>query len=187
MRTARPRKPRPPLTPEKLDELALFYVGRFATTRAKLRAYLTRKLRERGWESPRPPDVDAIAERFAAQGYVDDCAFALAKSQALTGRGYGVRRVDHALRLAGVEEADGQAARALADAGAAEAALRFARRRRLGPYGDGGKDPKARQRALAAMVRAGHDFGLARAILDLEPGSETDVEALAEAAGRRDE
>jgi hypothetical protein len=30
------------------------------------------------------------------------------------------------------------------------------------------------------MVRAGHGFGLARAILALEPGSEVDIETLAE-------
>ena len=32
------------------------YVGRFATTRAKLAHYLLRKLREKGWEGARPPD-----------------------------------------------------------------------------------------------------------------------------------
>ena len=45
MRLAKQRKPRPPLNSEKLNELALAYVGRFATTRAKLRSYLKRKVR----------------------------------------------------------------------------------------------------------------------------------------------
>ena len=43
------RRPRPPLEQEKLSELALSYVGRFATSRAKLATYLERKVRERGW------------------------------------------------------------------------------------------------------------------------------------------
>jgi regulatory protein len=45
----RPRRALPPLDQAALQELALRYVGKYATTRAKLRAYLGRKLRERGW------------------------------------------------------------------------------------------------------------------------------------------
>ena len=33
------------------------YVGRFATTRAKLAVYLRRKISEKGWEAPRPPET----------------------------------------------------------------------------------------------------------------------------------
>jgi regulatory protein len=58
----------PPLDEGRLNELALRYVGRFATTRAKLRSYLGRKLRERGWDGTREPEIAANAERFAAQG-----------------------------------------------------------------------------------------------------------------------
>lgn len=173
------RKVRPPLTGEALNELALAYVGRFATTRSKLSSYLSRKLRERGWAGEGAADVEAIAERLASLGYVDDAAFALSKSRALTGRGYGVRRVRQALRAAGVEEEDCEAARELAEAESVEAALRFARRRRLGPFG-GGADRAERERALAAMIRAGHPFALSRSILALEPGSEVDIESLSE-------
>ena len=41
----------------------------------------------------REPDLDVLADRFAEHGYVDDAAYALAKSRSLTGRGYGKRRV----------------------------------------------------------------------------------------------
>lgn len=183
MRASNSRKSRPPLNAVKLDELALSYVGRFGTTRAKLRSYLARKVRERGWDGCAPADVEAIAERFAASGYVDDAAYAVAKTRALTGRGYGIRRVEQTLRIAGVEESDGAAARELALDGAVEAALRFAERRRIGPFGSDVAEPKARERALAAMIRAGHGFALARAILDLAPGSAIDADGLAEAAG----
>lgn len=176
------RKARPPLTGEALDELALAYVGRFATTRAKLVSYLARKLTERGWAGEQPPDIEAVVERLCRLGYVDDAAYALSRSRALTGRGYGVRRVRQSLRAAGITDEDSEPARELAEAGSVEAALRFARRRRLGPFGDSVGDRRDRERALAAMVRAGHPFALCRAILSLEPGSEVDVESLAEKA-----
>jgi regulatory protein len=182
MAYGKPRKERPPLDGHKLDEMALVYVGRFATTRAKLAAYLRRKLRERGWAGEKAPDLESIVERLAELGYVDDAAYALSKSRALTGRGYGSRRVRQSLRAAGVGEEDSQAAHELAEGGAVEAALRFARRRRIGPFGERSADRLAQEKALAAMIRAGHSFTLAKAILALEPGSDVDVELLAEKA-----
>lgn len=169
----------PPLDEGRLNELALRYVGRFATTRAKLRSYLARKLRERGWDGAREPDVAAIAERFAAQGYVDDSSYALIKAQSLTGRGYGKRRVMDALKSAGIEEEHGAGARDHADAEAVSAALWFARRRRVGPFAESApRDPREKEKALAAMIRAGHGFDLSRAILALPPGSDIDPDQL---------
>lgn len=174
------RRP-PPLNEARLGELALRYVERFSTTRAKLRAYLQRKIRKRGWDGAQEPDAARIADRFAEQGYIDDAAYALAKSEALTGRGYGKRRVLQTLRAAGVGEEDGAAAREHAEEEAVAAALRFAKRRRIGPFADSPpRDPKDREKALAAMIRAGHGFDLARAIVSLAPGAEVDAEALAE-------
>jgi regulatory protein len=172
------RRPRPPLNAAKLEELALNYVGRFATSRAKLTDYLARKLRERGWDGTDEPPVEAIADKLVRLGYVDDSAFALARARSLTGRGYGERRVRQALAQAGIGEEQGVAARDLAHDQAVEAALKFARRRAIGPFALGSPDRAERERALAAMVRAGHRFGLARAIIDLKPGEIPDYEEL---------
>lgn len=169
------RKPRPPLTGDSLAELALAYVGRFATTRAKLAAYLRRKILERGWSDDRPAEIGALVERFSAAGYIDDSAYALAKSRSLATRGYGARRLRESLRAAGIDEADGEAARELADSESVEAALRFARRRRLGPFATVLAEREAREKAIAAMLRAGHGFALARAIVDSKPGETPDL------------
>ena len=182
-RQHKPRRAVPPLDESKLRELALAYVGKYATTRAKLRAYLARKVRERGWSGEREPDFARIADRFASQGYVDDAAYALSKAQALTARGYGRRRVEQKLRVAGVEEADGSAARDHAENEQLAAALRFAERRRIGPFArEKAADRSDRERAIGAMIRAGHSFGLARAIVEMEPGAAIDLEQLAERA-----
>jgi len=184
MAPSRSRRAPTPLDQKRLEEVALKYVERFATTRSKLRDYLKRKLRERGWDGGGEPDLAALAERFAELGYVDDSAFALGKARALAGRGYGKRRLVEKLRIAGVDDADGEAARAHADEEAVAAALRFAERRRLGPFALApAADPREREKALAAMVRAGHGFGLARAIIGLAPGVEFDPEELRDCAG----
>lgn len=165
----------PPLDRARLDRLALRYVERYATSRARLAAYLVRKLRERGWEGCEPPEVEALVERVAALGYVDDAAFATARSEALGRRGFGARRVDQALYAAGIGEADGEAAREGARTRAWEAALTYARRRRIGPHATAAPDPAAQQKALAAMLRAGHGFEISRAIIACAPGDEPDA------------
>ncbi|WP_260482302.1 regulatory protein RecX [Sphingomicrobium flavum] len=173
----RQKRAKPPLDEAHLRDLALHYVGRYATSRGKLRAYLHRKLRERGWDGDSPAPVDAMIERFAELGYVDDAAFAAAKARDLSARGYGARRLGQTLYAAGISEEDGAQARDIAEEAKLEAAMAFARRRRLGPFAQQEvEDPALRQKQLAAMMRAGHDFALARRILALEPGQEIETD-----------
>jgi regulatory protein len=165
-----------PLDGEGLERLALFYAGRYAVTRAKLRQYLHRKLRERGWAGEGEPPVERLVNRFAELGYVNDGAFAAARADALTRRGYGLRRVNQALRAAGIEEEDGAVARDAAAAEAWDAALRFAERRRIGPFAEVAPERPGREKAMGAMLRAGHPLGIARRIVDAAPGEVPDVE-----------
>ena len=72
---------RPPLDDRGLNELAVRYVGKYATTRAKLAAYLSRKVRERGWGGDSDPAIAGIVDRFAELGYVDDAGYALDKAR----------------------------------------------------------------------------------------------------------
>jgi regulatory protein len=170
------RSVRPPLDAGGLEQAALFYAGRYATTRSRLRLYLMRKLRERGWAEAHEPPVDALVERLAALNYVDDRAFAAARAAALSRRGYGARRVGAALRAAGIADEDGAEARAEAEVGAWAAALRFAERKRIGPFAAAQADRPAREKAFASMVRAGHPPGLARRIVAARPGEIPDAD-----------
>lgn len=178
MRRRGPRQPRPPLDEEKLSELMLAYVARFATSRAKLAAYLARKIRERGWADDGEPPIADLVAKAAGSGFVDDAAYALGKARSLTARGYGGRRVTQALQTAGIKEQDGEAARAHVREERAEAALRFARRRRFGPFASQAPDPRLQEKHLAAMIRAGHEFRLAKAIVSLPPGTEVNTQLL---------
>lgn len=160
-----PRKPRPPLDPRTLRDMALHYAARFATTRVKLVTYLERKLRERGWAGEGRPDLSALAEEFAERGYVDDAAFARTRAESMGRRGYGGRRIAVALQQAGIEEGLRADTLEIARDGAFDAAVTLARRRRFGPFGPDDADPAARQKQVAAMIRAGHGFELARRIV----------------------
>ena len=189
-RERRERRPPTPLDAARLEERALAYVARFATTRAKLNDYLKRKLAERGWaagdDGDPSPDmvVAALVERFCAAGYVDDAAYARAKSGSLLRRGYGERRVSQALGAAGID-ADTRAELAPADSSAREAALTLARKRRFGPFDQVEADRPRREKQLAAMLRAGHPLDLARAVLNA--GSIAEAEAWAYGDGDHEE
>ncbi len=190
-----PRPPPKPLTERRLHDLALHYAAKYATTAAKLESYLIRKIRERGMADRDddgmqdiPAVVGGIVARLVELKYVDDEAYAKARTGSLLRRGYGKRRVTEDLRYAGVDEHIREET-APGTPAAREAAINLARKRRFGPYGvdaivddtDGGEtgggeardgeqqprlDPAKRQKQIAAMLRAGHGFDTARLVID---------------------
>ena len=186
------KRVKPPLDEAQLRDLALSYVARFASTGARLEAYLARKLKERGVAEDGDGrtaaiDIPALVARLVELGYVDDAAYARMRARDLGARGYGARRVEQALWAAGVGEgiradtAPGEAARR-------RAAVLMAQKRRLGPFGAGRADSadplalrKAHEKAVAAMLRAGHDYEHVRFILDC-PGEAAIAQWLDEAA-----
>lgn len=167
---------KPPLTETALRDLALHYAARFATTAARLEAYLARKIRERGVAEDadgRTLDIDvaALVARLVALGYVDDDAYARMRARDLGARGYGRRRVEEVLRHAGVEDSLRQT-HAPGEAASRRAAALMAQKKRLGPW-DVARDEtedllasrKAHEKAVAAMLRAGHQYDHVRFIL----------------------
>ncbi len=170
------KRVKPPLTEVKLRDLALHYAARFASTGARLEAYLVRKIRERGLAEDADGrtvevDVTALVARLVELGYVDDDAYARMRARDLGSRGYGARRVEETLRHAGVGEGL-RRQHAPGEAASRRAAALLAKKRRLGPYGgQAGEqaDPlglrKAHEKAVAAMLRAGHQYEHVKLIL----------------------
>jgi regulatory protein len=171
---------RPPrrLTPADLKGAALDYLDRFAATRARLRQVMLRKIRNsvRAHGDDPAPLVAALEETILwleASGFLSDRAYAEAKARALTARGTSRVHIIAQLASKGVET---ETARAAVDRLSMEceepeleAARRYARRRRLGPY-RGADDARAecRDKDLAAMARAGFAGRVARQVIDAE-------------------
>ncbi len=182
--TKNPRARRGPrkATPERLEKAALFYLERYASSSENLRRVLMRRVdasarvhgtdREEGAQA-----VDAILQRFLRAGLLDDTAFAEARAASLHRRGVSMRGIRMKLGQKGVSEEDiDKALAALADMlhpeeeGDAElqAALNYARRRRIGPFRRE-KREEYRDRDLAAFGRQGFSYDTARQILEMEP------------------
>lgn len=168
-------------TPQSLERLALWHLGRFETTRARLEQVLTRRV-ERAARAGLIDRAEAagwirdILDRLAGGGMVDDARFAQLHVRRLRESGASRRKVRAWLAERGVapETVEATLDAAEEDAGAAEhaAAERLARRRRLGPYRKPEERAESRERDLAAMGRAGFGYEAARAAIDGDPPGE---------------
>ncbi|APH55602.1 Regulatory protein recX [Granulibacter bethesdensis] len=174
-----------PLLPDEaaLYEAALRYLSRFAATRTGVARMLERRIKRwarmmEGTDMDHSALPDAIhqaqqaarkvIERLERSGVLDDAAFAAARTSSLTRAGRSRRAVAAHLVAKGVPSE--LVAQSLPDDPALElaAAVRLTKRRKLGPFAAEGPTPQARQRALAAMARAGFDGRTAQQALGME-------------------
>ncbi|GEP00114.1 RecX family transcriptional regulator [Methylobacterium haplocladii] len=179
-------RPAPPITPEWLERVALFYLDRYSATQEMLRRVLARRVAKRARARDEDPGSHAeliaeIVTRAVRAGLVDDARFTAARLATLRRRGASTRGAGAALAAKGVDRALVEAALA-AEQDATEdesviesdAARAYARRRRLGPHRRGETRAAYRERDLAAMARAGFSYPVAKAVID---ATDEDLEA----------
>lgn len=178
--TKSPGKPGPkPMTERRLANIAKFHVERFATTAANLRRVLARRaeraVRVHGGDRKEVAAwIDAVVAKLVKSGAVDDARYAFGRAAALRRLGKGPEKIRALLMAKGVERkliAAALDATAQTDSGAdaaLAAAIAYAKRRRLGPFGAPANDKDARRRKaakdLAALGRAGFSYALAKRI-----------------------
>jgi len=175
---ATPRKARKlprRITAERLENIALHYLGRYASSSGNLRRVLMRRIeRAAAAHGDDPVDgarlVDALIARFQRSGLIDDRAYATQKAASLQRRGASRFGIRGKLRQKGVETDlidDAMATLDESGSGAGEfaAACALIRRRRLGPYRAAGRRAAMRQKDLATLARAGFGLDVARRAL----------------------
>jgi regulatory protein len=169
------RKLPKPATRERLERAALAYLERFASSAENLRRVLMRRVdrsaRLHGTDRAEGAGwVDALVERYARAGLIDDRTYAEAVTRSLRRRGGSARMVKMKLAAKGVDADTVMAALDATggadDASDLEAAFAYARRRRIGPFGPAAARKDRRMRDLAALARAGFSFGTARKVVD---------------------
>ncbi len=174
-----------PLTDARLLAMGQWYAERYVPTRARLLAYLLRRAAKPGAFVPESlGDMEAraaqVADRLTQAGLIDDRAWTRGRVQALQNRGKSLCAIRQDLRQKGVPADVVEASlAALAEApGQTDllAALRYAQRRRLGPYARTEVEREGRvQRDLAALARQGFSYDICRQILALEDRDAAEV------------
>lgn len=104
--------------------------------------------------------IAKVMARLQASGYINDADFAAQWMTARTSKGLGVRRIRMELRQKGVEQSEIDQAISAVDENellnsAINAAQKAARGKNL-------SSPTDKQKTLAALVRRGYDFSIAR-------------------------
>lgn len=171
------KKPRPPtrMTQTSLEASALFYLSRYASSSGNLRRVLMRKVARSAahyGDDPAPlkPIVEALVAQHCKTGAVNDTLYAESQARALRRRGGSARAIVQKLNAKGVPAeiiSETSANLAEEEGGDLDAAYRFARRRRLGPFRSGDRDQN-RQRDMAVLGRAGFEYQIAKTIVDAE-------------------
>lgn len=171
---SRPSPPQPDRA--NLRDAALRHLARYASTEANLLRVLNRRIDRWARTAPEGSDSILIAARQAARqvvhdlaaiGAVNDAAYAESRARSLTRAGRSRRAVAAHLAAKGV---DAETARdALPDDPEAEltAALRQARRKRIGPFAAAEADAPTRMKHLATLARAGFSQDIARRALGM--------------------
>jgi len=172
---ARRRGPRR-ATAKHLENAALHYLERFASSAAHLKRVLMRRVersaRVHGTDRAEGAAlVEALVARFERAGMVDDRVYAEGRVAALFRRGTAPRAIRAALRAKGVAGETIEAALGTLDAAGdpeLTAATALARRRRLGPFRPADARAARRDKDLAALARAGFGYDVARRVIDAE-------------------
>jgi regulatory protein len=187
-RKPRERKPPRPVTAASLENAAVYYLSRFASSSGNLRRVLMRKVARGARNAEDGPDaegraaagaqmVEALIARYLEKGLLNDRAYAAQAASSLARRGASRYSIAGKLAQKGVEsELVTQAIADLDEEGEATelaAACALVRRRRMGPYRAPEKRADFRDKDLASLARAGFRLDLARRVLRAK-----DVEAL---------
>jgi regulatory protein len=178
-------------TPERLANVALYYLARYAATEASLRRVLENRVRravmqdvvfaaDREAQAALVKAIDHIVEQHKASGVINDEAFAAMKVESLRRAGRSARRITQTLAVKGIKaEATQRALESYEqDEGEGQelaAALRFAKKKKMGrfappspPATDAALVAKRKNKEVAAMARAGFSFDVIRKVLEAD-------------------
>lgn len=185
--TKEPLKKRTPrkVTPRYLENAAVYYLGRFASSSANFRRVMMRRVersaRFHGDDASEGARmVEDLIKRFMENGLLDDDAYAKGLAASLNRRGGSARAVRAKLRHKGLDNETIEAALAALSEEMEQpelaAAVALARRRRLGPFRPKAKRGEMRDKDLAALARAGFGYGMALKVIDAETSDELEEE-----------
>lgn len=163
------------ITPERLKNIALFYLKRFETTRYGLRNVLKRRVDAYAYQNKEFDKMQAydwiekLLDDFVRLKYIDDARFAEFKVRDYLAAGKSPRYIMGKCKEKGVDETIVLRLLSEQECNPFEAALKLAKKKKIGPFeSDSLKRKERRSKDLAVLVRAGFDYDIAVKVLDSE-------------------
>jgi regulatory protein len=177
MKNANERRIPKPATAKRLENIALYYLQRYAASSESLRRVLMRRVSKSVYYHDTDRDeganhVEEIIQRFQSSGLLDDDIYAEGQVKSLFRRGLSLKAIQNRLMGKGIDrgiiERHLNTLRDETFEPDLKAAIAFAKRRRLGPFRDPTTRQDRHQRDLASLARAGFNYETARKVIDAE-------------------
>ncbi len=163
------------ITEQRLKNIALFYLKRFETSQANLKAVLKRRIDDYAYHNKDFNKAEAYAwadkiiADFVRLRYVDDARFAEIKIRDYINAGKSPRYILGKLKEKGIDETLAEQILAEQEINPEAAAMKLAKKKKLGPYNPDENSRKEKySKDLAVLVRAGFDYDIAVKILKSE-------------------
>lgn len=186
--------PRPPkkITATYLHNSGLYYLQRFAASTGQFRRVMQRKIDKSCMfhkEQNREDCIrilDELIQTFQRSGLLNDEGYATGAIRSLRNRGLSTRAIIAKMDMRGISSEITQRTLREIDNDSGEnpdlvAALRVARRRRVGPFRTSDSvDDAAKDKALAALARSGFSYNICNRALTM---SREEAEALIGSSG----
>jgi regulatory protein len=181
-------------TARNLENVALYYLSRYAASEFSLRRVLENRIRRAARRNPQfagdetaqrqlRDAIKAIIEKHKKTGALNDAAYAEMKTASFRRAGRSARAIKQRLGKSGIalRVIEGTLEKSNEEQGREEteikAALILARRRKLGPFRTKPADPEQRRKDLAILARAGFSFDIARKVLGMTVDEFEQIEA----------
>lgn len=164
-------------SPEMLSNVALFYLSRFVASEEALRKVLKNRVRRAAMTNPDFEQdkaaqsmlyetIERIIGQYKRNGVINDAEFARIKTNSMRRSGRGSAAISQRLRKKGVSADVVTETLSQEDSSSdMEAAMIFAKKRRLGAGKKQQLTAAQKRKEFAAFARAGFSYDIARKIL----------------------
>jgi regulatory protein len=161
------------ITPQRLKNIALYYLKRFETSEYNLRSVLKRRIDDYAYWNKEFDKVkayqwlDELVEDFVRLGYVDDERFAEMRIRSYLSAGKSPRYILSKLKEKGIDEDLVCNLLNVQEFDPVESALKLAKKKKIGPYCDDDNLRKQRRnKDMGILIRAGFDYDVVLKVLE---------------------
>ncbi len=176
------RKPKK-ITPTYLHNAGLYYLERFSASKKHFKVVMMRKVKRSCMEHPEQDYdacksmVDEVADKFERLEILNDDVYARAVVTSLRRRGLSKTMIINKMRMKGIDAEKAMEELSKVDAQSQEdenpelsAALKLARKKKIGPYFMG--EVQDIKKSLGILARAGFSYDIAKKVLEYEEDPE---------------
>lgn len=170
----RKRKPQKKITPQRLKNIALYYLKRYESSVENLRQVLQKRINTYVRENPNFDKQQAyewteqILNDFKHLNYLNDYRYAEIKIRGYLNAGKPARYIKPKLMQKGVPEDIINKILQMQEYDAVAMALKLAKKKKIGPYRESENRREFRQKDMATLIRAGFDYDVVSDVLNAD-------------------